>query len=58
MTHDHYAELDDEIPLLSLIGGLAMALVIVVFKPGRRRRQNDVDGILRRIDRDSTSTFA
>jgi len=40
MTHDRYVELDDEIPLLSLIGGVAMALVIAVFKPGRRVRRN------------------
>jgi hypothetical protein len=39
MTQDPYPELDDEILTLSLAAGVAMVLVIALFRPAKRALQ-------------------
>ena len=37
--NDECPELNEEVPVLSLATGFVMALVIAVFRPGKRRQQ-------------------
>jgi len=42
MTSDYCAEIDEEVPVVSLVCGVAMALVIALLKSTRRRRRQSV----------------